>query len=185
MSAEGVSSHSKNYFLTDLLFEAVDETALPAAIGLATAGPAGAVSASSLALGLFFAEKTTQYLLPELKDNKYLYVGKHLIKASFTAVNSAKLMSSNYFCLTKDWVLKSGNFAFDIGKSLCGYLFGVAVNRASDSIQSERVKMAVRTVSGVIVGYITVKSQDYLNVKTNHCSSSGCATPICDKFKSK
>ncbi|MCL1080145.1 hypothetical protein D5R81_19085 [Parashewanella spongiae] len=191
MSTESIASQANCNYLTDLFFEAVEETALPAAIGLATAGPVGAVSASSFALGLFFTEKTAEYFLPDLKGNKYYQVGKHLFRAGFTAANSANLMKSKHFCLTKDWVLKSGNFAFDVGKSICGYIFGSTVHRASDSVmnqcnvKSEKLKLVVRTVSGVVLGYLTITTQDSFYVQKYYCSPSGFVAPMCESWKSK
>ena len=138
----------------NLLREAIDESILPATVGMYTAGPAGASSSVVLALGCFFCKKTTEYFFPNLIGSNAIDVGIAIANVGFTSYNSANLIRSGH-CVVKEGVLKSGQFSLDVVKSAANYSVGFLarefITLGADTLScSESTKVALRAAVGCI-----------------------------------
>ncbi len=130
--------------------EALDESFVPATVGLFTAGSAGAASSLSVALGLFFCKKTAEYYFPDLRGNPVMDAGIEIAKLGSTALNSAGLIRSDH-CELRGNVFKSGNFIYDVGKT--------AFNYASAFVSRKMMTDEIFLVSddpGIILRYMFV-----------------------------
>ncbi len=135
------------------LREALEESLLPATIGLYTAGPVGAASSLSVALGLFFSKKAAQYFFPELRGNRVIGAATEMVKLSFTALNSASLIRSDH-CEVIDWPFKSGNFLYDAGKTALNYTVGFAAKKCLNNAPAYLYPADDSAKAGIIEGVV-------------------------------
>ena len=154
----------------NLFREAIDESILPATVGMYTAGPAGASSSVALALGCFFCKKTTEYFFPNLIGSNAIDAGIAMANVGFTAFNSANLIRSGH-CVAKEGVLKSGQFSLDVMKSVANYSAGFLARKlitlgANTFSCSESTKVALRAAVGCIFVSESARRHDDILYKT-------------------